>query len=130
MISRRVVGAMAIAMVAPLAFIVGPAQASSTPASTITAVADDSTPASGQTFHVTGLFVAQGVPADHMVVKMQAMIGDTWVPLTGAKMVTHSDGTYTMRLILQTKGDRELRAVGVVPGPARDAFKRFEVTVH
>ena len=130
MSTRRVIGATAIAVIAPLTFIAGSAQAVNAPASTITAVADDSTPASGQTFHVTGLFTALGKPADHLVVKMQAMVGDHWVQLTGAKMQTRSDGTYTMRVILTMKGERDLRAVGVVPGPDRDAFKKFEITVH
>jgi 5-hydroxyisourate hydrolase-like protein (transthyretin family) len=79
---------------------------------------------------VSGLFTAQGKPADHLVVKMQILNGDSWAQLTGAKMRTLSNGAYTMRVILQAKGERTLRAVGVVPGPARDAFKRFEVTVH
>jgi hypothetical protein len=130
MISRSIVGAAALAVVAPLAFIAGPAQAAA-PASSITAVPNDSTPASGQTFRVSGLFIAQGKPADHLVVKMQMMsVNGQWAPVSGAKMLTRSDGTYTMRLILERKGDRELRAIGVVPGPARDAFKRFEVKVH
>ncbi len=130
MISRRVAGAIAVAVVAPLTFAAVPAQATQTRASSITAVPDNDKPASGQTFHVNGLFLDQGKPANHEVVKIQALEAGNWVQLTGAQMLTRSDGTYTMRLVLQAKGERELRAVGIVPGPARDAFKRFEVTVH
>jgi hypothetical protein len=130
MSTRRFLGATALAAVTSLTLIAGTAQAIGAPPSSITAKADDSTPRSGQTFHVSGLFTAQGKPADHLVVKMQILNGDSWAQLTGAKMRTLSNGAYTMRVILQAKGERTLRAVGVDPGPARDAFKRFEVTVH
>jgi hypothetical protein len=127
---RHAATALAIAVVAPIAFVAGSAQAVQAPTSSITAVPSDNTPASGQTFRVSGLFIAQGKPADHLLVKMQSFTGGHWVQLSGAEMKTSSTGTYTMRLILQAKGDRTLRAVGVVPGPAHDAFKQFHVTVH
>jgi hypothetical protein len=130
MSTRRVVAVSAIAVIAPLTFIAGSAQAVNAEPSTITAMASDTTPASGQTFTVRGLFVAQGKPADHYIVKMQSLNQGVWVQLTGAKMRTTSAGVYQMRVILQAKGTRTLRAVGVVPGPAHDAFKRFQVAVH
>jgi hypothetical protein len=128
---RRVLGASALAVIAPLVFVAGSAQAVTTEPSTISASPSDWTPASGQTFTVKGLFMAQGSPADHFVVKIQSATDDGhWAIISGAKMHTTSTGTYQMRLILQAKGVRELRAVGVVPGPAQDAVKRFTVTVH
>jgi hypothetical protein len=127
---RRVLGASTLAVIAPLALIASSAQAVNTPASTISAKPSDNTPGSGQTFDVSGLFMAQGMPADHLVVRVQSLTGGQWVQLTGATMHTTSTGTYQMRVILQAKGVRDLRAVGVVPGPANDAFKAFTVTVH
>lgn len=127
---RRAVGVAALAVIAPVTFIAGSAQAVTAPPSTITVKASDTTPASGQTFTVGGLFMAQGKPANHDLVKVQSWTKGAWVPVTGAQVDTTSTGTYQMRLILQAKGVREMRVMGVVPGPAKDAFKRFTVTVH
>ena len=128
--ARRLAGAATLAVLAPIAMITGPAQAAAAPVTSITASASDNTPASGQTFQVSGLFTAFGKPADHLTVKVQSLDNGSWVQLTGAQVLTHSDGTYGLRVILGRKGERDLRVVGIVPGAARDAFKRFEVTVH
>ena len=128
---RRIAGAAAIATLAPVAFAAGSAQATTVPPSTITVSASDDTPASGQQFLISGDFAAQGKPADHYLVKAQSLDTDGhWVQLTGAQVDTTSAGTYSMHLVLSAKGVRQLRVMGVVPGPAHDAFKRFTVTVH
>ncbi len=93
-------------------------------------MSSDYTPASGQTFAVSGVFVDQGVLADHEPVKVQRLFQGTWSTLTGAVVRTTSDGKYELHVILQTKGVRDLRVVGVTAGPAHDAFKRFTETVH
>lgn len=127
---RVLVGAAALAVVAPGAVLAGSADAATSATSSITVKASDATPASGQTFTVSGLFVDNGAPADHELVKVQSFSGGTWVPITGAQVDTTSTGTYQLRLILQAKGLRDLRVTGIVPGPAHDVFKRFTVTVH
>jgi len=128
--ARIAVGAVALAVVAPLGFAAGSAEAAPTAASSITVKASDTTPASGQTFTISGLFTDQGHPADHETVRVAALKDGSWVRLTGAHMLTDSTGHYQMRLVLQTKGVRDLRVAGIVPGAAPDAFKRFTVTVH
>jgi hypothetical protein len=130
---RRALGASALAAVAPAILIAGsvqPANAAAAATSSITVRSSDYTPASGQTFFVSGLFIDQGVPADHEPVKVQRLFDGTWSTLTGAVVRTTSDGHYRMRVILQTKGVRQLRVVGVTGGTAHDAFKRFTETVH
>ncbi len=131
---RRAFGASVLAAVAPAILIAGSVQpadaAAATAASTITVHSSDYTPASGETFYVSGVFVDQGVPADHEPVKVQRLFQGTWSTLTGAVVHTTSDGHYRMRVILETKGVRYLRVVGVTAGPAHDAFKRFTETVH
>lgn len=128
---RRIAGTAAIALVAPVTLAAGSAQGASVPPSTITVSASDNTPAGGQRFQISGMFTAEGQPADHYLVKAQSLdASGHWVPLTGADVDTTSTGTYAMHLVLSAKGVRELRVIGVVPGPARDAFKRFTVTVH
>lgn len=131
---RRAFGASALAAIAPAVLIAGTVQAAdaadAAATSSITVASSDYTPASGQTFFVSGVFVDQGAPADHEPVKVQRLFQGTWSTLTGAVVRTTSDGHYRMRVILQTKGVRELRVVGVTGGAARDAFKRFTETVH
>lgn len=128
---RRTASAAALALIAPVALAAGSAQGVTVPPSAITVKASDSTPASGQRFLISGMFTAQGKPANHYVVKAQSLdSAGHWVQLTGAEVDTRSTGTYSMHLVLGAKGVRELRVMGVVPGPARDAFKRFTVTVH
>lgn len=126
---RRSAALVAVAAAAPVALIATSAQAATAPSS-ITVKASDTTPASGQTFTVGGLFTAQGKPADHLLVKVESLSKGVWTPLTGAQVDTTSTGTYQLRVILDAKGVRQLRVQGIVPGPARDAFKAFTVTVH
>ena len=92
-------------------------------------VVSDYTPASGQTFYVSGVFVDQGVPADHEPVKVQRLFQGTWSTLTGAVVRTTSDGHYGCasssrpRVSATSRRRRHGR-------PAHDAFKRFTETVH
>jgi hypothetical protein len=128
---RRTAGAAALALIAPVTLAAGSAQGASVPPSSITVKTSDSTPASGQAFLINGMFTAQGKPADHYLVKAQSLdAAGHWVQLAGAQVDTTSTGTYQLHLILSAKGVRQLRVMGVVPGPAPDAFKRFTVTVH
>lgn len=128
---RRTAGVAALVLLAPVTLAAGSAEGATLPPSTITVTSSDFTPASGQAFLISGMFTAQGKPADHYLVKAQSLdAAGHWVQLRGAQVDTTSTGTYQMHLILSAKGVRQLRVMGVVPGPAHDAFKRFTVTVH
>lgn len=85
---------------------------------------------SGEQFRVRGYFTINGAPALNRTVKIQALYGDDWRDISGARVSTGDDGRYGVRLILSMKGNRVLRAVGITPSPDRpDAKKRFTVTV-
>ena len=108
-----------------------PTQAVAPPvASHVTATPSTTTPASGQTFHVSGAVWSQGarVPA---TIHIGTWHNGRWVPLNGAVMHTNRSDQYTMRVILQTKGLRQLRVVGDPDSSAiATATTTFEVTVH
>lgn len=94
----------------------------------VTASVSDTTPASGQTFRVSGRLTRGEDAVSGRTVKVQTLRGGSWSDLTGARMATSSTGGYSLRLVLGQTGERTLRVVGVVPG--RDAIKRFTVRVH
>jgi hypothetical protein len=107
-----------------------PAARASTPmASHVTAKASDNMPASGQTFRVSGSVQSsgRGVPA---TIRVKTRRGGAWIQLTGASMHTDSTGHYTIRVVLDTKGKRQLR---VVADPDAQAVgtsrKTFSVSV-
>jgi hypothetical protein len=53
-----------------------------------------------------------------------------WVPLTGAKVHTDSTGHYTMRIILDAKGARQLRVVADPDAPGvGNSHKGLNITV-
>jgi hypothetical protein len=104
--------------------------ASSSSKAAISAKVSDPTPAAGQTFTVSGHLTENGVAASGHVVKVQALTHGSWTQLTGAKMSTNSSGNYTMRLVLDTKGTRDLRVVGVGVGSQPNARDLFSVVVH
>lgn len=127
---RLAVGAVALTTLTPLAVLAPQAASASTFTATITAHATDTTPASGQTFRTVGRFTINGHPAVDHVVKVQTFRNGAWQQLKGAKMLTNNGGDYKMRIILQQKGLRHLRAVGVTGDGHPNAFKQFTVTVH
>ena len=96
----------------------------------ITVQVSDPTPRSGQTFRIRGRFVDSGDPANHRLVRVQALRNHRWVRLPGARVRTSADGGYRMRLVLSQRGKRVLRVVGVDRGPGPNAFQRFSVRVH
>jgi len=126
--TRRTAALIAPLAVLPLAlgsFV--PAQAA-TATARITASVTDSTPASGETFRVSGKLTRGGEAVADRTVKVQTLRDGDWSDLTGARMSTSDTGRYNLRLVLGQTGQRTLRVVGVVPG--RNAVKRFQVTVH
>ena len=129
MTTRRTTALLAATAALPLAagMLLTPAEAAGSTAR-ITASVTDSTPASGQEFRVSGRLTRDGDAIADRTARVQTLRAGTWENLTGARMVTSDTGRYSLRLALGQTGERQLRVVGVVPGP--DAFKRFTVTVH
>ena len=85
---------------------------------------------SGRTFRVSGDFTENNKPAAGQVVKIQAMQDGSWKQLTGARIRTDSHGDYSLRVVLDTTGHRELRVVGVGVGSQPNAYQPFTVQVH
>ncbi len=105
--------------------------ASGGPQAVISAHVSDGTPASGQAFHVSGTFTEGGKPAGEEVVKVQAkQQNGTWKTLPGARELTSSKGVYNVEVILNARGSRELRVVGVGLDTLPNALQTFAVTVH
>jgi len=107
---------------------VAAADAADRPRARVTASVTDATPASGQTFRVSGRLTRGGDAITGRTVKVQTLRDGTWSDLTGARMATSSGGGYSLHVVLSQTGQRTLRVVGVLPG--RNAFERFGVSVH
>ena len=80
----------------------------------VTASVTDHSPASGQTFRVSGRLTRGGEAIAGRTVKVQTLRGDTWSDLTGARMATSATGGYALRVVLGQTGQRTLRVVGAV----------------
>ena len=96
----------------------------------ITATASNPTPASGKAFTVSGYFSENDAAAGGHVVKVQAERNGVWQALPGAKVTTASNGDYRLKVILDSKGARDLRVVGVGQGNQVNAHQQFNVVVR
>jgi hypothetical protein len=133
--SRNKIAAAALLAVLPLSALAvaeGAANAASAgPQAKITAQVSDKTPASGKAFTVSGKFTIGGQAAGEEVVKVQAkQPNGTWKVLPGAKELTTSKGAYNIEVILNAKGQRDLRAVGVGLDTLPNGYRAFGVNVH
>ena len=99
-------------------------------AASVTAHVSNANPVSGKTFRVSGELTENNKPAADQVVKIQAMQNGSWKQLTGARIRTDSQGDYSLRVVLDTTGQRELRVVGVGVGSQPNAYQPFTVQVH
>jgi hypothetical protein len=125
--SAAVLGTLAVA---GAGLATAPAQAQAPAGSTVTASASDTTPSSGQTFQVSGIVSAKGAGTPSTIT-VKTLRSGSWVPLTGATMHTDSAGHYTIRVILDAKGERQLRVVADPDGSAYGMSRTtFSVTVH
>ncbi|MGH3363315.1 MAG: hypothetical protein ACRDOW_01210 [Nocardioidaceae bacterium] len=110
---------------------ISPAQSTVLPPSTITVRSTDYTPASGQTFRLFGFVRSEGVPLPDATVRVKTFRHGEWVRLPGAVLLTHDDGHYRVRVILQMKGQRLLRVVANPKGDdIRNSHRDITVTVH
>jgi hypothetical protein len=132
--STKKLGAIALLAVLPLGAIgvtAGVAEASTTPLAKISAAVSDATPTAGKMFTVSGTFTESGKAAAGQLVKVQAQQANgSWKTLTGAKEHTTTKGAYDVEVILNAKGQRDLRVVGVGAGTAPNAIQQLTVTVH
>jgi hypothetical protein len=135
MTSTKIAAAVLVAAI-PFATVVATAgvdsaSAATAPQAKISANVSDKTPASGTAFRVSGAFTENGKAAAGQVVKIQAQQKNgSWQVLTGAHQRTTTQGTYQLKVILNVKGARQLRAVGVGVGNEPHAFQKFTVSVH
>lgn len=95
----------------------------------ITARASQDVVEPGETVVIRGLFTIAGDPAAAHAVKVQTGYVGNWQTLQGARVRTGADGRYRVRIVLYAKGVRDLRVVGVVPGPRDEAFDRVTLLV-
>ncbi len=99
--------------------------------SNITVHSTDYTPASGQTFRLYGFVRSEGVPLPDATVRVKTFRNGEWVGLPGAVLLTHDDGHYRVRVILQMKGQRLLRVVANPKGDdIMNSRRDITVTVH
>jgi hypothetical protein len=94
----------------------------------ITAHPSDDTPRAGQAFFVHGVYDGPGRRAHD--VKIQTFRNDKWLTLDGARVTARADGSYRVRVILNIRGVRDLRAVGIAGGDRPNSYKRFVVEVE
>ena len=133
--SRNKIGAAALLAVVPLTALAATAGAANAttegPQAKITAQVSDKTPAAGQAFTVSGKFTIGGKAAGEEVVKVQAkQPNGKWKALPGAKELSSSKGTYNIKVILNAKGQRDLRVVGVGLSTLPNGYQTFGVNVH
>jgi hypothetical protein len=125
--ARRTTAVVGTIVAATALVAAPPAQSATLARSRVTVSASDSTPASGQTFRLSGAVWSNGskVPA---TIRVKTLRNGQWVQLPGAVMQTNRSNQYRIRIVLQKKGKRQLRVVGD-PKPARIATSRKTITV-
>jgi hypothetical protein len=133
--SRNKIAAAALLATLPLAAVAvtaGAADAASHgPQAKITAQVSDKTPAANKPFTVSGRFTEGGKAAGEQVVKVLAkQANGTWKTLPGAKDQTSRTGGYNIKVILNAKGTRVLRVVGVGLSTLPNGYQTFGVSVH
>lgn len=127
---RKLVATSASAglLLAPGLLAANPAQAHGT--SKITVRISDPTPVAGQTFVLRGRFTLGGADAAGHTVKVQTYRNGHYRQIDGARVTTDSEGRYRVRLILLTRGVRDLRVAGVAGGHHSNTYHRFVVEVQ
>lgn len=129
--TRRAV-AVAGALAATTTLVgIAPAQSAEIAPSRITVRSSDYDVASGEEFRLRGLLTSEGDPVPDATVRVKTYRNGEWVRLKGAVVNTNDEGRYRVRVILQMKGERQLRVVGNPQGDdIATARKDLVVTVH
>jgi hypothetical protein len=119
------------ATLAGLVLVALPVQAApADPGPVITARASADVVATGETVVVRGRFTRGGAVAVDHAVKVQSGYVGHWEDVRGARVRTGDDGRYRVRVVLYRHGVRDLRIVGIVPGPRRNAYDRLTLMVR
>jgi hypothetical protein len=124
--TRAPVTAVLVAVVATAGLAPG-ASAAAAARPSITAHPSNDTPQVGEQFVVRGEYDGPGRGVHD--VKIQTVRDDHWLNLDGARVTTRSDGSYRVRLVLDVRGVRDLRAVGIAGDGHRNSYARFVVEV-
>jgi hypothetical protein len=95
----------------------------------ITARASEDVVAPGETVVLRGKLTRGARPAAGHRVKVQTGYVGHWETLRGARVRTDGQGRYRVRVVMHVTGVRDLRVVGMVPGPADEAFARVTLMV-
>lgn len=92
----------------------------------ISVAASDTSVSSGEQFTLSGRLTRAGaaLPGE---VSVWTRSGDGWRALTGAVVHTTRDGSYRVRVILSSTGDRELKVVG---DPDRAGLRNARAKTH
>lgn len=129
--TRRATAVVGTIAAAATMTAMSPAQSAVLARSTITVHSTDYTPASGQTFRLFGFVRSEGMPLSDATVRVKTFRNGAWVRLPGATVLTHDDGHYRVRIILQMKGHRLLRVIANPKGDdILNSRKDITVTVH
>jgi hypothetical protein len=124
--TRTPIIAALVAVVATAGLAPG-ASAAAVARPSITAHPSNDTPQVGEQFVVRGVYDGPGRGAHD--VKIQTFRDDHWLNLDGARVTTRSDGSYRVRVVLNVRGVRDLRAVGIAGDGHRNSYARFVVEV-
>jgi hypothetical protein len=119
--------AIGLALVVAQGMVTAPADASAPHRPPITAHPSNDTPHLGEQFVVRGVYDGPGRKAHD--VKIQTFRNDRWLNLSGARVTTRADGSYRVRVILDVRGVRDLRAVGIAGSGHPNSYARFVVEV-
>jgi len=125
----RICCALAVAAASVVSAVPPAVAAGDEAAARITARPSENVVAPGETVVLRGRYTRRDVPAADHRVKVQTGSVGQWRTLDGARVHTDSEGRYRVRVILYRKGVRDLRVVGVVPGPRDEAFERVTLMV-
>lgn len=122
--TRRATAVLGAAMAASAVWA-APAVAAAPAPSRVTVVASDTSVRSGEQFTLHGRFTSLGKEVPNTIIRVATFRNGAWHRLTGAVMSTGRDGRYTMRIVLDMPGQRQLRVVGDPPGEAIAVARAF-----
>jgi hypothetical protein len=129
--TRSAVAVLATTAAAVSVVGVAPAQAADVAGSRVTVHASDYDVRSGEQFRLRGILKSEGEPVADATVRVKTYRNGAWVRLRGAVVTTNDEGRYRVRIVLQMKGQRQLRVVANPMGDdIRTARRDTVVTVR
>jgi hypothetical protein len=108
-----------------------PAQAADVAGSRVTVHASDYEVRAAEQFRLRGILKSEGQPVEDATVRVKTYRNGEWHRLRGAVVRTNEEGRYRVRIVLQMKGQRQLRVVAKPKGDhIRTARRDTVVTVR